>query len=200
MRGAAPSIQLTGIDLSESELRLAAARLPLAKLAVARAQTLPLANGSADLVVCHMALMLLDNPERMLAECHRALRVGGRFSAVINRRAPLDGVASTVMSALRPAWARANVELQTPPLGDPRTLDAGALAAMVGAQFDQVSVEEFAVVADVPRAELLSFLLDSIYGFDTIPIEEAQRILDSLALPDLVRWSVPMLQVYGTRL
>jgi ubiquinone/menaquinone biosynthesis C-methylase UbiE len=200
IRDTAPSIQLAGIDLSESELRLAAKRLPLAKFAVARAQTLPLDGGSADLVVCHMALMLLDNPEQMLAECHRALRGGGRFSAVTNRRAPLDGAASTVMNALRPTWARANVELQTPRLGDPRTLDAGALAAMVGAQFDQVSVEEFAVVSHVPRGELLSFLRDSIYGFDATPIEEAQRILDSLALPELVEWSVPMLQVYGTRL
>jgi SAM-dependent methyltransferase len=200
MRDTAPSIQLVGIDLSESELRLAAERLPVATLTVARAQALPLVNGSADLIVCHMALMLLDTPERMLAESHRVLRAGGRFSAVTNRRAPLEGAARTVMNVLRPTWARANAELQPPPLGDPRTLDAGTLAAMVGAQFDQVSVEEFAVVSHVPRGELLSFLLDSLYGFDATPMEEAQRIVDSLTLPELVEWNVPMLQVYGTKL
>src|SRR5256885_405894 len=39
---ATPSAHLAGIDLSETSLQLAAKRLPSAKLAVARAQTMPL--------------------------------------------------------------------------------------------------------------------------------------------------------------
>jgi SAM-dependent methyltransferase len=57
------STQLVGVDFCQSELRLARGRLPGVALYAARAQALPLTDAAFDLVVCHMALMLMDNPE-----------------------------------------------------------------------------------------------------------------------------------------
>src|SRR5689334_3979027 len=73
IRTAAPNARLSGIDLSDGELALARERLPDAVLHRARAQELPLEDASVDLVVCHMALMLMDEPERVLAEARRVL-------------------------------------------------------------------------------------------------------------------------------
>jgi len=193
----APAARLAGIDLSEPELGLAVNRLPNAYFAVARSQALPIRTGSIDVVVCHMALMLMDHPAHALAEIRRVLRPGGRFGAIVNRAAPPDAIAKTVLKALRPAWERAGPSVQPPPLGDSRVLDADALTALVGGQFDEARVDPFDVVRDVPRENLWAFLVDSLYGLDAIDAVEANERLDAAELPDPVRWTIPMAQAQG---
>ena len=78
-----------------------------------------------------------------------------------------------------------------------RSLDADALASLVNVHFGQVSVEPFDVIRRVPRDDLWPFLVDSLYGLDAIPESEARTILDDLALPDPVSWTVSMVQVQG---
>jgi len=193
-----PMAQLAGIDLSESELGLAIPRVSGAVFAVAYAQTLPFADGSFDVVLCHMALMLMERPQDAIAEFRRVLRSGGRFGAVLNRAAPLDATAKAILKSLRPAWERGSSgALHPPTLGDPRTLDGDALTSLMNESFDDVSIEPFDVVRHVPRAGLWPFLVDSLYGLDAIPESEARSILDDLALPDPVLWTTAMVQVQG---
>jgi ubiquinone/menaquinone biosynthesis C-methylase UbiE len=194
---AAPSCCLTGVDLSTSELQLARARVPSASLSVARAQALPLADASFDLVLCHMALMLMERPEEALAESRRVLRRGGMFSAVTQRPAVLDAVAKMIIGALRSHWEATDKSLHPPPLGDPRTFDATTLVSLVRAHFEQVVAQPFSVTQRVPRTELWPYLVNSAYGFDAIPAPEAEAILTSLALPEAVPWTVAMVQVQG---
>ena len=193
----ASSTRLVGVDFCQSELRLARARLPEVSLYAARAQALPLTDASFDLVVCHMALMLVNNPEHVLAESRRVLRRGGTFSAITNRPAALDEVAKTILGALRSRWKATDPSLRPPPLGDTRTHDTTTLLPLISAHFENVVVEPFAVARRVSRHELWPYLVNSIYGLDAIPADEGEEILAHLPLPDPVPWTVAMVQVQG---
>ena len=186
-----------GVDICEPELALAAARLPSVGFVRARAQSLPFADRSMDAVVCHMALMLMDDPDAVLEECRRVLRPGGVFGAIANRPTEPDAVAKLVLGALRDALRCGDASRRPPPLGDPRTHDAAALTRLLGSYFTNVTAEIFTVSQPVARADLWSFMVRSIYGLDAIADEEGTRILASLTLPDPVCWTVPMVQVQG---
>ena len=191
------STRLVGIDLSESELRLARVRLPGVPLYAARAQALPFSDAAFDLVVCHMALMLMDEPERALAESRRVLRNGGTFCAITNRPAAPDEIAKTILSGLRSTWKAMHPSLHPPQLGDTRTHDTATLLPLVSAYFERTVVEQFAVTQRVSREELWPYLVNSIYGLDAIPAREGEEILADLPLPDPVPWTVAMIQVQG---
>jgi ubiquinone/menaquinone biosynthesis C-methylase UbiE len=197
VRGVAPAARLAGVDLSESELRLAAQRLPDSQLSVARAQALPLTRGSVDLVLCHMALMLMDRPEDAILEIRRVLRAGGLFSAVTNRPAAPDPMAKVILDALRPARRRVHASMKPPQLGDPRTYEPDTLLALASAHFTAVEVEQFVVVEHVPRRALWPYLVDSLYGLDAIADDDARAVLVELNLPDLVPSALPMIQING---
>jgi SAM-dependent methyltransferase len=65
--------------------RLAAARFPGARVLAARAEEIPLASRSADLVVAAQAFHWFD-PDRLFPEVARVLRPGGRFAVIWNTR------------------------------------------------------------------------------------------------------------------
>ncbi len=71
------------LDLSAGELRAVGARSPGVPRVQARAQALPLAAGSFDLVLSHLAFTLMAEPELVVAEVARVLGPGGRFAAVV---------------------------------------------------------------------------------------------------------------------
>lgn len=77
-----------GVDLSPDELQ--AARQPLgpkAGLLRARAQHLPLADAHLAAVVSHLALMLMDDADAVVAELARVLQPGGLLAGVVGARA-----------------------------------------------------------------------------------------------------------------
>jgi SAM-dependent methyltransferase len=79
-----------GIDVSAGEL--AAARRRSARAFVrGRAQALPFADGSFDAVTCQLALMLLDEIERVVAELARVLKPGAPFLALLGGGPTADG-------------------------------------------------------------------------------------------------------------
>jgi ubiquinone/menaquinone biosynthesis C-methylase UbiE len=70
---------VAGIDLCD-EMLVAAARKPALKgrLALAQADRLPFADGSADLALCSFAMSYFPSASRALAEMARVTRRGGR--------------------------------------------------------------------------------------------------------------------------
>ena len=74
-----------GIDVSREEL--GAAR----RVVQGRAQALPFAAGSFDVVTCHLAFMLFDDLEAVVAELARVLAPGGRFVALLGGGPTADG-------------------------------------------------------------------------------------------------------------
>lgn len=186
-----------GIDISDSELTLGSTRLPSVGFTRGRAQALPFADGCIDVALCHMALMLMDDPDLVLAECRRVLRPGGVFAAITNRLTALDAVAALVVGALRGALREGDISRRPPTIGDARTQGAAPLAALVSSYFADVTVEPFAVSQLVPREALWSFMVQSIYGLDAVADEVGAGILAGLDLPEQVLWTVPMVQVRG---
>lgn len=71
-----------GIDSSAEELTLAARR-GAHETVQAQASSVPVADGAAGTVVCSMALMILPDLPRVLAEVRRVLKPGRRFIATV---------------------------------------------------------------------------------------------------------------------
>jgi SAM-dependent methyltransferase len=94
-----------GLDASPAELALARRR-GAGPLLVADAAALPLAAGSAEVVVCSMALMLLVPVDGVLAEIRRVLAPGGRLVATVLAKGPLTGRDVTLVAPLLAALGR----------------------------------------------------------------------------------------------
>jgi ubiquinone/menaquinone biosynthesis C-methylase UbiE len=91
----------TGVDMSPEELSHARNKLGAeVRLVEARAQALSFDDGIFDVVLSHMAFMLMGELENVIAEVQRILRPGGRFVATIQRKVDNPHAAS-FFSALR---------------------------------------------------------------------------------------------------
>ncbi len=191
--------QILGADFTRPELERAVLRAPSAVVVQARAQNLPFADASIDVVLCHMALMLFDDVEGVLREIGRVLRPGGTFGAVTNAATGLDSVAASVGSALRASWPASAVALRPPAIGDSRTQDVDALRELLSAFLHDVSVEPFSVVQHVPRAAFWDYLAMTAYGFDALSADDGSAVIAQLALPDPIPWTLPLLHVSATR-
>ena len=75
-----------GLDLSAAELERA--RSPVVR---GRAQELPFADASFDAVTCHLAFMLFDEIEHVVAELARVLKPGAPFLALLGGGPSADG-------------------------------------------------------------------------------------------------------------
>jgi ubiquinone/menaquinone biosynthesis C-methylase UbiE len=126
------STSVTGIDLSEPMLqkareKLATGRYPFVKgVQQMDAHEIAFADASFDCVVAQFVITLVAHPERVLSECHRVVKPGGRI-ILVNHLYSERGVAAAVERwaakrtrklGLRPefpfarlqAWAAANSE------------------------------------------------------------------------------------------
>jgi SAM-dependent methyltransferase len=133
-----------GVDLSFDELTLAAKRLGGASLLLeARAQALPLAPGTIDIVLSHLAIMVMSDLEAVVDNIHSVLVPGGEFSCVVWSH-PLPGdVSDLLMTELRDAIRD---EIGTfNPLGDGRTTSAEGLRSLFHRGFHMVDVRDLAV-------------------------------------------------------
>lgn len=122
-----------GLDRNRAELDLAS-RVAPGRVLLADATSAPLGAGAADAVVCSMALMLFAEPDRVVAEMARLLRVGGRLVALLPATAPL-----TLRDRARYARLLAALRLRRLPfrherlLGDPRPPITAAGLTLVSA-------------------------------------------------------------------
>jgi SAM-dependent methyltransferase len=115
-----------GIDLSHDELARCTGRV-----AQARAQELPLAAGAFDVCTCHLAFMLLDDPERVVAELERVLVPGGELLAVLGGGPVAGDREPDAFHAFLSILARH--PRAVPRLGDPRArTEAGWRALFAG--------------------------------------------------------------------
>lgn len=82
------STHVTGIDLSAPMLqrarqKVASGRYPFVKqLLQMDAHQMAFADASFDCVVAQFVITLVENPERVLSECHRVVKPGGRIILV----------------------------------------------------------------------------------------------------------------------
>lgn len=70
----------TGLDHSAEMVELARGRAPAADVVLARAEELPFEDGAFTAVAMSVVFFFLDDPVRVLRECRRVLRPGGRVA------------------------------------------------------------------------------------------------------------------------
>jgi SAM-dependent methyltransferase len=83
--GSRPMPGAIGLDMSLDELA------GCDRVAQGRAQEMPFADASFDVVVCHLAFMLFDDIESVVRELTRVVRPGGKFVAVLGGGPTADG-------------------------------------------------------------------------------------------------------------
>jgi len=171
------SPKLIGIDMSEGELALARAQLPdCVTLLQERAQTLSLLDGSADVVLSHMALMLIDDIDDVIREIRRVLVPGGRFATIVGR----VFLTGEVGAKLKPLIATfLNDQPDNQPFGDPRTRTEDGWRALLDGAFENVTVEDFAIPCQASPLELYDMMMET-YTLDRFPEAEKLRFRDAL--------------------
>ncbi|RKH13637.1 class I SAM-dependent methyltransferase [Corallococcus sp. CA047B] len=142
-----PGLSLLGLDMSEHELAAARARLKgAATLHAGRAQALPFADASVDVVLSHLALMLMDDVETVLAEIRRVLKPGGTVSVVVGGDMVRGDAVECFAGLLRPLiMAESQPWL---PLGDPRVRSVEGLKVLFREGFVDVTVQDLVVQGD----------------------------------------------------
>jgi SAM-dependent methyltransferase len=167
----APDLQ--GCDMSPGELAAARLRLgPDAALVEARAQAMPFPDARFDAVTCHMALMLMDPVEPVLAEIQRVLKPGGRFAAVVSGPVAA-GTAFKRFGEL--LWGIPGQRERFPPLGDPRVTASHESLAGLLAGFKDVTIEDFTSSARRPPAQAWDVLAE-MYPIDVLTPAEAAEL------------------------
>lgn len=143
-----------GLDLSAAELRQAGGS-GAAPLVRASATAVPLAEASADVVVCSIALMILTPLPAVLAEIRRVLRPGGTLAAIVPPHRPLRAelpVAAGLLAVVRRSASRPSAE---------ELSDAASLMGGAGLRLTTDECRRF----DYPLASAADadLLLDSLY-------------------------------------
>ncbi len=148
---------LSGVDSSARELAAARRRLgPACELRHEPAQSLSLSSDSVGLVVCHLALMLFEPLEPVLAELARVLEPGGRFLAVINR--PFQDPALACLTRQR-RGLEAEIGLAPLRLGDPRIFRVDGFRELAGTlPFGEVLCRDFHIETRGTPAQIWSAL------------------------------------------
>jgi SAM-dependent methyltransferase len=138
-----PAARLIGIDMSPDELGAARARLGSSfDLRCERAQATGLATGSVDVVVSHMALMLMAPLDEVIREMHRVLRPGGMFAAVVGSNIRPPGAWGEFIAIVRELGA-----VPTIAIGDPRTRAVAGIREAFGA-WTEIAIDDFELNID----------------------------------------------------
>lgn len=177
---------LWGLDRSEDELAVARRRVgPAVELVHADARSMPLPTGGFDVVLCHMALMLIAPAEAVLDEIARILRFGGELVALTNRKID-DPAYDALLHRIRGITAEAGLPRLR--LGDPRFLARSGLAQLFcHPRYDErsLTIEDFEVHARLPPARLwppLQTMYDIVRLPQALQAELEARVLEEWSL------------------
>ena len=164
---AAPAAHtLIGVDLSRGELEAARVRLgERAALYRAKAQQLPLAAGSVDVVTCHLALMLMDEADAVCAELRRVLRPGGTLAGVVGARPPSNPALDAFVQ-LYPAASQRS-EFAGIRFGDRRFRSPEGIVAWLAARFEAPRLETLTSMRDFTPEQLWDWFGD-MYDTDLL--------------------------------
>ena len=169
-------LSLVGVDLSAGELAAARRRLgPAALLLHGPARQLPLADRAADVVLCHMALMLMDDAPQVLAEVRRVLTPGGVFSAVIGggsggSAAPAHQIFISLLREYRKL-----PQFESLRLGDRRLQSPEGIAELFASDFEPPAIDAIVLQWRCRPAALWTWF-DKMYDMAWVDAGDAMQI------------------------
>ncbi|NUP49728.1 MAG: class I SAM-dependent methyltransferase [Catenulispora sp.] len=176
---------LTALDFS-AESAAACAALPGVRALRGDAHHLPFAAGSFDVVTARHMLYHLDDPVPAVAEAGRVLRPGGRFAAVVNRRAPYPRMTALLNDVLT------RHDVVSPPSPDER-VHGGNLPGIVaeglglGPDSDRITILRRDDALVFPDAAPVVAYLVSILTLHGVPDDSPLRAPVTAALDAAVR-------------
>lgn len=171
---------LIGIDMSAGELAAAQQRLSArATLLHGKAQSLPLENRSCDEVLCHMALMLMDQLDIVLSEIHRVLKPNGRFSFVIGSAAPASAVMDAYVTRLRALYKHETARALR--FGDHRLGKEEGIISALSPYFSQINIEKITLSRRYTPAEIWTWF-EGCYDLAFLASEPRQQFHDEYLL------------------
>lgn len=177
LANASSALNLIGLDMSQGELDIARATLPeRVVLLRERAQNMSLASGSVDVVVSHMALMLMDDIEAVIEEIRRVLVPNGKLAAIVGRAFLLGTVNDILTDIFRPI---AKADLVPMRFGDPRTHSVDGWTSLLDGAFHQLEMEDVDVVWQPTPIELWNALVET-YNIDRLSDGARLKLKDTL--------------------
>ncbi len=175
-------LAVIGVDASPEELKKAKKRLrKRAVLHHGIAHYLPTPDEELAGVGCHMALMLMQPAEEVVAEVARVLMPGGVLGAVVGTHTHAEPMFQTFVEQLKALPE--DQRRPRPALGDPRTRSAEGLAELLAPHFSRVEVTEHALWTE-GDAEALWASLSLTY--DVFALTEAGRAALEASFKDSV--------------
>jgi ubiquinone/menaquinone biosynthesis C-methylase UbiE len=132
---------VTGIDVADSMVELAQARVPAGRFRRGSAEDLPVPDRSFDAVVGNFVILHLGHPDQGVAEARRVLRPGGRCAFTTWESPALNRALGVFYEAVERAGVEAPADLPTgPPMF--RYGDHEAFSALLShAGFDAITIE-----------------------------------------------------------
>lgn len=195
-------LNLIGVDMSQAELDVARSVLPGdVRLLKERAQALSIATASVDMVVSHLALMLMDDIEQVLGEIHRVLRKNGNVAAIVGRGFLMGPLGEAYVQVFRQVAAQD--ALAHLPMGDPRMRTETGWLELFSKDFDSVTFEDIDVAWHPDFAELWGSLgetydIDRLTPTARVQLEERFKAsITHLAQPDgtyATGWGLRLIQ------
>lgn len=168
---------LIGIDMSQGELTAARSRLgDAATLHLGKAQSLPLPDKSVDYVLCHMALMLMDQLNKVLSEIDRVLKDRAVFAFVIGARPPASPALERYVSRL--LEARKSSACAAPSLGDSRLRDQQGILDALSPRFGSIVIDEITLRRRYAPAELWAWY-EGLYDLHFMPLAQRLEMRDA---------------------
>lgn len=174
--------RVMGVDLSPDELALARERLARTPVALVRAsgRSLPLADRSVDVMLSHLAFMLMSDLDTVVAEIARVLRPGGVFATTVGG-GPRLGDSFEIFLDVMNEYLRGRSR-RMPSLGDRRVYRDQGLAGLFGPStgFEDLAIDDVSLHLDGSFDQVWEHM-QSAYDLHILAADEVDEIRERFA-------------------
>ena len=175
---------ILGIDISNVELEAAKATYkdPRVIFHCSKAQSLPIENNSVDLILCHMAFMLMVPIEPVISEISRVLKSQGRFSAII-RGPDMHGLFGDIQQLVFQFIDTRYPKVREVKSGDQRVFSQEGLKQLFKPKLGFKKIEEhfkFELQINTTPEDVWDSLMKDMYFTGMLPEKEKNQLKEKL--------------------